>query len=203
MKAVTFRKYGPPEVLQIEEVDAPQEKENHILIRVRAAEATKADCEFRAFHFAVKWFALPLRLAFGIRAPRNRILGGYFAAEVVSEPAPGFRLQKGDAVFGCTKMLFGAYAQYLSLPHNYTIEKIPRHISFAEAAAIPLGGLNALHFLNKLEPRKGESILINGGGGSIGLFAIQIAKARGAIVTVVDKASKRREGRSRPLYRLH
>ncbi|MDQ8197409.1 NAD(P)-dependent alcohol dehydrogenase [Pelagicoccus enzymogenes] len=191
MKAVTFQKYGPPEVLQVEEVASPKPNAKHVLVRVRAAEVTKADCEFRAFHFAVKWFSLPLRLAFGIRAPRNPILGGYFSGEIASEEPPDSPFKKGDPVFGCSKMRFGAYAQFLSLPRNYTIEHIPNNASFTEAATIPLGGLNALHFLNKLELKKGEHILINGGGGSIGLYAIQLAKTRGAAVTVVDKASKR------------
>ncbi|MDQ8185754.1 NAD(P)-dependent alcohol dehydrogenase [Pelagicoccus sp. SDUM812002] len=191
MRAVTFRRYGPPEVLQIEELPAPAAKEKQLLIRVRAAEVTKSDCEFRGFRFAVKWFWLPLRIAYGIRSPRNPILGGYFAGEVASDPPPSSPLRKGDAVFGCAKMQLGAYAQYLRLPEHYTVVKTPSGTSFAQAAAIPLGGLNALHFLNKLNPTEAEHLLINGGGGSIGLFAIQIAKARGAIVTVVDKASKR------------
>ncbi|MBC2607479.1 NAD(P)-dependent alcohol dehydrogenase [Pelagicoccus albus] len=191
MKAVTLRKYGPPENLSVEQVPDPVQKEGHLLVRVRAVEVTKADCEMRSFRFAVKWFSLPLRLALGIRAPRNPILGGYFSGEIVSEEPADSRFKKGDCVFGCAGMRFGAYAQFLSLPRNYTIESNPNNISFAEAASIPLGGLNALHFINKLNPAKGEHLLINGGGGSIGLFAIQIAKARGAEVTVVDKASKR------------
>lgn len=191
MKAVTLRRYGPPEALSIEEVPDPPLKDDHLLVRVRAAEVTKADCEFRAFRFSVKWFSLPLRLACGIRGPRNPILGGYFSGEIVSEEPPDSRFKKGDLVFGCSKMRFGAYAQYLSLPRNYTIDLIPSDADLAEAATIPLGGMNALHFINKLSLAKGEHILINGGGGSIGLFAIQIAKTRGAKVTVVDKGSKR------------
>lgn len=190
MKAITYSSYGPPEVLKLKEVDKPVPKPNEIMIRVRAAEVTKSDCELRSFKFPVKWFWLPLRLAMGIRKPRRQILGGYFAGEVVSTGQSASKFTAGDQVFGCTKLRMGAYGEYLCLPENYTIVLKPRNLTYEEAAAVPLGGLNALHFLRKANIKKGEKVLINGAGGSIGTFGVQIAKSLGAEVTAVDSGLK-------------
>lgn len=192
MKAVTYHRYGPPEVLELADVARPEPAKGEVLIRVRAAEVTKADCEMRSFKFAVKWFWIPLRLASGIRRPRRSILGSYFAGEVVETGEGCSRLEVGTEVWGCAQMRLGAHAEYLCLPESYTIAAKPVNVTFGEAASVPLGGLNALHFLNRAALSPGESLLIVGGGGSIGLHAIQIAKARGATVTVVDKTSKER-----------
>ncbi|RZV34819.1 MAG: NAD(P)-dependent alcohol dehydrogenase [Chromatiales bacterium] len=190
MKAITYSDYGPPDVLQIEDVPAPVPKDDEVLIRVRAAEATKSDTEMRSFRFAVNWFWLPLRLAIGVRKPRRKILGGYFAGEVVALGKDVTRLTVGDEVYGTAGVRFGAYGEYVSLPARYTIVPKPTNMSFAEAAAVPLGALNALHFLRLAEIRKGEKVLINGAGGSIGAYGIQIARTMGARVTAVDKGIK-------------
>ena len=102
MKAVVYKRYGPPEVLQVGEVAKPVPKDHEILIRVRAAEVTKADSEMRSFKFAVNWFWLPLRLFMGIRRPRNPILGGYFSGEVEAVGSAVTRFKPGDALFGGT-----------------------------------------------------------------------------------------------------
>ncbi|MBL4785206.1 MAG: NAD(P)-dependent alcohol dehydrogenase [Cohaesibacteraceae bacterium] len=190
MRAIVYRKYGSPDVLHLENVDKPVPEDNEILIRVHAAEATKSDCEMRSFKFAVKWFWLPLRLMFGVFRPKKTILGGYFSGEVeaVGKGVTGF--SNGDQIFGSAGFKFGAYAEYMCLPENSTIAPKPSNISFEEAAAVPLGALNAIHFLNKATIKRGDSILINGAGGSIGTFAVQIAKAQGAIVTAVDSSIK-------------
>ena len=190
MKAIVYTKYGPPEVLEIKEIEKPVPVDDEILIRIHAVEATKADCELRSFNFAVKWFWLPLRVAMGISKPKKQVLGGYFAGEVVTVGKDVSKFKKGDHVFGTTRLLFGAYGEYVCLPGNYTIVPKPHNMSFEEAAALPLGGLNALHFMKKANIRKGEKILINGAGGSIGTFAVQIAKAMGAEVTAVDSTIK-------------
>ncbi len=190
MKAIVYRDYGSPEVLHIADVEKPKPQANEILIRIKATEATKADCELRSFHFPVKWFWIPLRIALGIRKPRNPILGGYFSGVVESTGNGVSRFKPGDAVFGAAKLKMGTYGEYICLPDNYTIASKPFNMSFAEAAAVPLGGLNALHFLRKANIQKGETVLINGAGGSIGTFAVQIAKATGAIVTAVDSGIK-------------
>lgn len=190
MKAITCTRYGPPSVLQLADLEKPVPGDDEVLIRVRAAEVTKADIEIRRFRFAVKWFWLPMRLAFGIRRPRRPVLGGYFAGEVTATGRHVTRLSVGDEVFGSAGVKFGAYAQFLALPARYTIAAKPGNMSFAEAAAVPLGGLNALHFMRLAALQEGESVLINGAGGSIGAHAIQIAASMGATVTAVDCGRK-------------
>lgn len=190
MKAITYETYGPPDVLQLKDVPKPVPKEDEILIRVQAAEATKADCELRAFKFAVKWFWLPLRIAFGVTRPRKQILGGYFAGEIASLGKNVTQFSIGDQVFGSAGLRLGTYGEYVALPARYTIVAKPENMSFAEAAAVPLGGLNALHFMRLAKIAPGEEILINSAGGSIGTHAVQIAKTMGAEVTAVDSAMK-------------
>jgi len=190
MKAVVHTRYGSPEVLHVTEVEKPRPGDDEVLIRVHAAEATKADCELRSFRFPVKWFWLPLRLGMGITAPRRRILGGYFAGEVEAVGNRVTKFSPGDEVFGCARLRLGAYGEYVCLPASYTIVPKPRNLTFEEAAAVPLGALNALHFLRKANVHSGERVLVNGAGGSIGSFAVQIARSMGAEVTAVDSANK-------------
>ena len=175
---------------KLERVEKPVPENDELLIKIHAAEATKADCELRSFNFAVKWFWLPLRVAMGVTRPKKQVLGGYFAGEVETVGKDVLKFKKGDQVFGTTKLRFGAYGEYVCLPASYTIVPKPHNMSFEEAAAVPLGGLNALHFMRKANIRNGEKILINGAGGSIGTFAVQIAKAMGAEVTAVDSTIK-------------
>jgi NADPH:quinone reductase-like Zn-dependent oxidoreductase len=144
----------------------------------------------RSFNFAVKWFWLPLRIALGVTKPKKQILGGYFAGVIEAVGKDVSRFRPGDPVFGATRLRFGAYGEYACLPASYTIVPKPQNMSFAEAAAVPLGGLNALHFMRKANIRPGEKVLINGAGASIGTFALQIAKAMGAEVTAVDSGIK-------------
>jgi NADPH:quinone reductase-like Zn-dependent oxidoreductase len=190
VKAVVYTRYGGPEVLRLTDVPAPVPGDREILIRVRAAEATKSDCELRSFQYQVKWFWLPLRLAFGVTRPRRRILGGYFAGEVVSAGAGVTRFAPGDQIYGSAGLRMGAYGEYVVLPEDSALAPKPRNMTFAEAAAVPLGGLNALHFMRRARIEPGDQVLINGAGGSIGAYAVQIAKARGATVTAVDHGIK-------------
>lgn len=190
MKAITYSEYGPPEVLQFKDVARPVPKDDEILIRVHAVEATKSDCEMRSFKFAVKWFWLPLRLVFGLRKPKRQILGGYFSGEVADLGKDVTEFSLGDPVFGAAGLKLGAYGEYVALPSNYTIVAKPDTMSHADAAAVPLGGLNALHFMRLAKIQEGEKVLINGAGGSIGTHGIQIAKAMGAEVTAVDSTIK-------------
>jgi NADPH:quinone reductase-like Zn-dependent oxidoreductase len=190
MKAIMYTKYGPPDVLHIGEADKPTPGDNEVQVRVHATEATKADCELRRFQFAVKWFWLPLRIKLGIRKPANPILGGYFAGEITAIGKDVRKFNEGDPVFGCARLAMGAYGEYLCLPDHYTIVPKPRNLDYEEAAAVPLGGLNALHFMRLANIRKGEKVLVNGAGGSIGTFGVQIAKTMGAEVTAVDSQTK-------------
>ena len=190
MQAITYSNYGPPDVLQLSDVEKPDLKDDEVLIRVRAAEATKSDCEMRSFKYSVKWFWLPLRIALGVRRPRRQILGGYFSGEIDALGKDVRHFSIGDQVFGTTQLRLGAYGEYVALPASYTIVPKPSNMSYAEAAAVPLGGLNALHFMRRASIQAGEEVLINGAGGSIGAYGVQIAKSMGAEVTAVDSTIK-------------
>lgn len=190
MKAVTYARYGPPDVLRLEDVATPVPKDDEILVRVRAAEATKADCEMRAFRFSVWWFWLPLRLALGVTGPRRRILGGYFAGEVASVGRRVDGFSAGDEVYGTSGLRLGAYGEFLAVPARAAIAPRPRNMRVTDAAAVPMGGLNALHFMRLARIQPGNRVLILGAGGSIGAHAVQIARAMGAEVTAVDHATK-------------
>jgi NADPH:quinone reductase-like Zn-dependent oxidoreductase len=171
-------------------VEEPVPKDHEVLIRVKAVEATKSDVEMRRFRFAVKWFWLPLRLAFGVTKPRRHVLGGYFSGEIASTGKDVTQFVAGQQVYGAAGLRFGAYAEFIALPASFPIAAKPVNMSFAQAAAVPLGGLNALHFMRLARIAAGEKVLINGAGGSIGTHAIQIAKSMGAEVTAVDSAVK-------------
>jgi NADPH:quinone reductase-like Zn-dependent oxidoreductase len=190
MKAVWYERYGPPEVLSVREIEPPVPGENDLLIAIKAAEITKADCELRSFQFPVKWFWLPLRLAMGLRGPRKHVQGGYFSGvvEKIGQNVKSF--QPGDEIFGSAGLHQGVHAEFAVLPESCTLARKPPNISFYEAAAIPLGGLNALHFMRKAGIKPGEKVLVNGAGGSIGCYALQIARDMGAVVHAVDAGHK-------------
>lgn len=186
MRAITYSQYGPPEVLQLRDIVTPTPKDREVLIRVHAVEVTKTDIELRRFKFAVKWFSLPMRLFWGITKPRRNILGGYFSGEIVAMGKEVTEFSIGDKVFGSTRMMKGAYAEFVTLPADYTLVKKPENMTYAEAAAVPLGGLNALHFMRRATIKPGDKVLINGSGGCIGSYGIRIAKSMGAEVTAID-----------------
>ncbi len=190
MNAVYYQNYGPPEVLRLKQVEPPVPQDNEVMIKVHAVEVTKADCELRSFKFPVKWFWLPLRIALGPFRPRKKILGGYFAGDIVETGKAVENFQVGDAVFGSAGLSMGAYGEFMCLPATGNLLAMPSNLNYQEAAAVPLGGLNALHFMRKANIQPGERALINGAGGSIGIFAVQLAKIMGAEVTAVDASHK-------------
>jgi NADPH:quinone reductase-like Zn-dependent oxidoreductase len=189
MKAIVWTKYGPPNVLQFTEVEKPTPRDNEVLIRIVAATVTAGDCEVRSLKLPI-WIQLPLRIYVGFRKPqRITILGQELAGEIEAVGKEVTRFKKGDQVFAATLFRFGAYAEYACLPETYPQLK-PTNMTFEEAATIPTGGINGLHFLRTANIQSGQRILINGAGGSIGTYAVQIAKSFGAEVTCVDSAAK-------------
>ena len=188
MKAVVCTKYGPPEVLQLREVETPTPRENEVRVRVRATTVMMGDCEVRGLRLSLPW-KIMVRLGFGIRAPR-KILGQELSGEVESLGKNVTRFKKGDQVFAMTGLHQGAYAEYDCLPENGLIATKPENATFEEAAAIPNGGLYALYFLKRANIESGQKVLINGAGGTIGTMAVQLARLEGAEVTAVDRIEK-------------
>lgn len=188
MKAAFYRNYGPPDVLQIREVEKPTPKDNEVLIKTYAASVTMGDCELRGFTFPT-WIWLPLRILFGLLKPKRPIPGFYLSGEIESVGKDVKRFKKGDQVYGITGLGMGAHAAYACVPEGEPIAIKPANMTFEEAAAVPLG-LDALHFLKKANARGGEKVLVNGAGGGIGTVAVQLAKHFGAEVTAVDSTDK-------------
>lgn len=195
MKAIVWTKYGSVDGLKLQEVAKPTPKDNEILIQVHATTATTADTEFRRLKLPFL-FSLPLRLYLGLGRPtRITILGLEFAGEVVAVGKDVSRYKPGDQVFGYTGLGLGAYAEYMclsekpSVPASVMAEK-PANMTYEEAAALPFGGLEALHMLGKANVQRGQKVLIVGAGGTIGTYAVQLAKHYGAEVTAVDSTGK-------------
>ncbi|MFX0114499.1 MAG: NAD(P)-dependent alcohol dehydrogenase [Candidatus Hodarchaeota archaeon] len=193
MKAIVWTNYGPPDVLQLQEVDKPTPKDNEVLIRIYAATANAGDCEMRSLKFPLL-MRLPMRIYNGLRKPKRIIiLGQELAGEIEAVGKDVTLFKKGDQVFAATDFRFGTYAEYKCMPEKpeeAVLVLKPANMSYEEAATIPMGGLNAVHFLRKGNIQSGHKVLINGAGGSIGTIAVQLAKSFGAEVTAVDSAEK-------------
>ncbi|MBK6525207.1 MAG: NAD(P)-dependent alcohol dehydrogenase [Crocinitomicaceae bacterium] len=185
MKAIFATKYGAPEVLQQKEIEMPVPKANEVRIKTHTTTVTVADvrCSFN-----VPLLLIPARLALGIFKPRKPILGVELSGEIDEVGNAVTKFKKGDLVFASTFPDFGGYAEYKCISENGALALKPKKISLEESAAIPIGGSTALNFLRKSELKAGQKILIYGASGSVGSYAVQIARHFGANITAVCSA---------------
>jgi NADPH:quinone reductase-like Zn-dependent oxidoreductase len=188
VKAIVCTRYGPPEVLQLENVARPTPNKNEVCIRVLATAVTSSDCYIRGLNLPLGYRVLA-RLALGVTAPRRRILGMVLAGEVDSVGRDVRSFKEGDQVFGLDRYRFGTYAEYVCWPHDGVLAARPANLTYEEAAAVPYGGLLALHYLKRANIRSGQRVLIFGASGAVGTSAVQLAVYFGAEVTGVCSAA--------------
>jgi NADPH:quinone reductase-like Zn-dependent oxidoreductase len=184
MKAIVCTKYGLPDVLQLKEVEKPTPKTSEVLIKIFATAVTASDCIVRGFKVPIP-FWIPMAFALGFPKPRQPILGIVLAGNVESVGKDVKTFTAGDQVFGWDISAFGAYAEYKCMPENGMLAIQPVNVNYEEAAAVPYGGLIALHFLKKGNIQRGQKVLIYGASGAVGSSAVQLARTLGAEVTGV------------------
>ena len=189
MKAIVHTKYGPPDELQLEQVDKPVPRDNEVLIKIHATTVTTTDCNARNFTFVPKSFVFFARVMFGFKKPKINILGIDLAGEIEAAGKDVKLFKKGDHVFGSPGTKFGAHAEYCCVPEDGALAIKPAGMRWEEAAAISLAGNTALFFIRDLAKiQSGQKILIHGASGAIGTYAVQLAKYYGAEVTGVCSA---------------
>lgn len=181
MKAITCTKYGPPEVLEIVDIEKPSPKDNEILVKIYATSVTIADSRVRGFIVPSSYW-LPSKFALGFFKPRQAILGSELSGVIEEVGKDVTKFNIGDEIFAFSGHKFGAYAEYKCIDENDCIAIKPKNLSFEQSAALSFGGIAALHFLKKGNVRKDENVLIYGASGSVGTYAVQLAKYFGARV---------------------
>jgi NADPH:quinone reductase-like Zn-dependent oxidoreductase len=186
MKAIVYTEYGSPDVLRLQEVAKPIPKDNQVLIKIHATTVTAGDCNARGFVFVPPGFGFLARLMFGLRRPRQAILGVELAGEIEATGKEVKLFKRGDQVFGVTGENLGAYAEYVCLAQDAKLVIKPTNLTFEEVTSIPFGATTALYFLRDMAKlRPGQQILIIGASGGVGVYAVQLAKYYGAHVTGV------------------
>ena len=186
MKAIVHTKYGPPDELQLLEVEKPVPGDNEVLIKIHATTVTTTDCNARNFTFVPQSFMFFARIMFGFKKPRIKILGIDLAGEIEAIGKDVKLFKAGDHVFGSPGTKFGGHAEYVCVPENGALAIKPADLSWEKAAAISLAGNTALFFIRDLAKiQAGQKILIHGASGAIGTYAVQLAKYYGAEVTGV------------------
>jgi NADPH:quinone reductase-like Zn-dependent oxidoreductase len=184
VKAVVCTRYGPPEVLQVKELATPVPRKNEVRVRISATAVTSSDCYLRGLRLSPA-YQIMARLMIGWKAPRQPVLGMVLSGEVDSVGPDAKSFEVGDRVFGFNRHLFGTYAQYVCWPEDGLLASRPGNFTDEESAAIPYGGLLALHFLRQADVRAGQSVLVFGASGAVGTSAVQLARHLGAEVTGV------------------
>ena len=192
MKAIKYVQYGSPDVLKLVEVEKPAPKDNELLVKVRAVSINYGDLIARNFkNLSAREFNMPLlfwflaRVAFGLNAPKNGVLGSEFAGDVEAVGKDVKTFKVSDAVFGYRGQSMGANAEYLCVPEKTLVTMKPANMTYDEAATVPYGALTALNLLRNVNIQRGQKVLVNGASGSIGAAAVQLAKHYGATVTGV------------------
>ncbi|MEQ5979421.1 NAD(P)-dependent alcohol dehydrogenase [Bacillus cereus] len=188
MKAIICTKYGPPNVLQLQNVEKPKPKKNEVLVKIHATSVSTGDCRIRGFNSPLL-FWIPMRIILGFRKPRKPILGVELSGEIEDIGTDVTQFKKGDTVFALTELNLGGYAEYTCVHESGLIALKPTNVTYEEAAVIPFGGTSALHFLRKGQIKKGQRVLIYGASGSVGTAAVQLAKYFGATVTAICSSS--------------
>ena len=185
MKAIVYTQYGPADVLHLQEVEKPTPKDNEVLIKVHASSVTAGDCNARGFVFVPPGFGFLSRVMFGLRKPKQPILGTELSGEIAQVGKDVILFKQGDQIFGISEK-FGAYAEYACMAEDASLVMKPANLTCAEAAAIPFGANTALYFLRDMAKlQSGKKVLIIGASGCTGVYAVQLAKYYGAEVTGV------------------
>jgi NADPH:quinone reductase-like Zn-dependent oxidoreductase len=190
VKAIIHTAYGPPDELQLQEVEKPDPKDNEVLIKIHATTVTTTDCNVRNMTFLPTLLRIPMRMQFGFRKPKTKILGIELAGEIEAIGKDVTRFKLGDQVFGTPEPALGAHAEYICIPEDGVLAKKPTNMTYEEAATVTLAGHTALYFIrDRAKILAGQKVLIIGASGAVGTFAVQLAKYYGAEVTGVCSTS--------------
>ncbi len=186
MKAIVHTAYGPPDELQLKEVEKPVPKDDEVLIKIHATTVTTTDCNIRNMTFLPTLLKLPMRMEFGFREPKIKILGIDLAGEIEAVGKDVKRFKTGDQVFGTPEPALGAHAEYICIPEDGVLASKPANMSYEEAASLTLAGHTAIYFIrDQGNIQAGQKVLINGASGAVGTIALQLARYFGAEVTGV------------------